>query len=582
MKIRDKLYSAYFIGIIIPILLVSIYMVSAINTTITENDLKDTELSFVKTNIETSKLFDQAITISNLINEDEDLVKLVSDHYESPYEMYLGYQKYPVFTEYFRYYIEIEDIRFFVDNESMYTNSKILINNKEAKATEWYARALSSDKVYFWDYVTDPLTRKTHLSLIRTIKRGDTQIGVLVLYLDEEYISKTLLRDNMDHYLILNNDTVIMSNDTTEFEELDEINRVLEEIQTNDFPHKINEKGTTFFVGNLQTMQSSPTSILQITRNSNDLIKSNIQSIMSKGYLIIGLVLLLSFVFIAFSIRIFDSRVKKLNQSMTKVSKGDFNIPPKISGKDEISELNENLYETMLSLKTLISNQFIYQIEEKEWKIKHQQSEFNRLRSQINPHFLYNSLEMIRMKSVMAGSLDVAEAIKILSKLLRKSLDETKEITTISEEIEFVELYLKIQKLRFGSRISYDINIQDQDLDLEIIPLIIQPLVENSFMHGIEKKIDNGHIQINIHSGEELIIEVVDDGVGMSRDTLESLQNNLNQESNMHIGLFNVQQRIKYFYGDEYGFTITSVEGVGTKVHIRLPRPEGALDGNIL
>ena len=207
--------------------------------------------------------------------------------------------------------------------------------------------------------------------------------------------------------------------------------------------------------------------------------------------------------------------------------------------------------------------------------IQQKDAEFKMLASQINPHFLYNTLETIRMRARRSKQYDIEEIVKMLAKIMRSTLQAGASEVMIREEVELVEHYLKIQQYRFEERIQYHVHVQEGLEKLCILPLILQPIVENSIIHGLESKEGIGTIDINIYSkSDKTVICISDDGMGMNKEKLNELHRKLNcyNEKGRHIGVSNVHQRVKLKYGDSFGVTIDSVEGSYTKVEILLPR----------
>jgi two-component system sensor histidine kinase YesM len=196
------------------------------------------------------------------------------------------------------------------------------------------------------------------------------------------------------------------------------------------------------------------------------------------------------------------------------------------------------------------------------------------LASQINPHFLYNTLETIRMKARCNGEIEIEELVKMLAKIMRRNIQVGDKLVTLKSELELVEYYLKIQQYRFGERINYEIDIRCNIEYQKIMPLIIQPVVENAFVHGLETKEGEGKIRIIVEKKDHLVIQVIDDGIGMSQEKLEEIKENLNDFRKLNrsnIGLNNVNQRINLLYGAGYGLEVDSEENKGTKVTIVLP-----------
>jgi two-component system sensor histidine kinase YesM len=180
------------------------------------------------------------------------------------------------------------------------------------------------------------------------------------------------------------------------------------------------------------------------------------------------------------------------------------------------------------------------------------------------------------MKAHLNGDEEIAEVTKLLGKLMRKNLEIGNEIVTIESEIELVKSYLDIQIFRYGDRINYEINYESEDIKAyKILPLIIQPIVENSIVHGLESKQGGGNVKINLawkHSN--LVITVEDNGGGISAEKLDDILvsfDQLEETPGKHVGLKNVHQRIKLFYGENFGLRIYSGTGVGTRIEMYLP-----------
>lgn len=522
-----------------------------------ENRQKDMELVATKASFEATQLFDEIIDISNYFTSEEELTKLVRTEYENPYEMFVAYQEYPVFMNYLRHYNKLLDVRLHVTNESMYTNSKIIINHPKIIKEDWYNRALEHPNQLFWVTLRDPLTQKKHLSLVKNLVIDDIEVGVLTLYLNPTYLDNIFKNNKMNFLLYID----------------DELVYTKQNYATNMIVIKENKNNIMSIDHELDLSTSSINNIKMVTYLPRDLVAQQVQGTLYFGYFIIFLSFGLSFILIEYFIKTFNQRILMLQSSMAKVAKEDFDIPEKIDGNDELSDTYNFLYTTMLSLKKMIKEKYVHQIQKQNWKIRHQESEFKRLSSQINPHFLYNSLETIRMQALMQGNKEVAESVKILSRLLQKSLHQEKKIVSLKEELEFITLYLKMQQLRFGDRFTYEITYDDTIIDEKILSMIIQPIVENSFIHGIEGKSGPGHIEILIKiQNNNIVITIIDDGLGIEKEQLQIVKKLLKETSSTHIGLSNIQQRIELFYGENYGLSINSILNVGTKVVIVVPK----------
>ena len=241
----------------------------------------------------------------------------------------------------------------------------------------------------------------------------------------------------------------------------------------------------------------------------------------------------------------------------------------------EIDELSENFNDKIIRIKELIEN---IKTEQKNKK----NTELWLLQSQINPHFLYNTLDTVVWMAEAGDSKKVVDMITALSGFLRIGLNNGKRFIQIREEIRHIENYLKIQKFRYEDILEYSIDIEDNLFDIRILKLLLQPIVENALYHGIKYKRSGGKISVKgYRKDEHIILQVTDNGIGMETKKLESLKNIIKNESVDEIdivksskesfGLYNVAERIRLYYGNEYGLNIDSTENIGTTVSIILP-----------
>lgn len=241
----------------------------------------------------------------------------------------------------------------------------------------------------------------------------------------------------------------------------------------------------------------------------------------------------------------------------------------------EIDELSYNFNDKIIRIKELIEN---IKIEQKNKK----NTELWLLQAQINPHFLYNTLDTVVWMAEAGDSKKVVDMITALSSFLRIGLNKGKKFIQIREEIRHIESYLKIQKFRYDDILEYSIEIEDSLYDMRILKLLLQPLVENALYHGIKYKREGGSIRIRGYEKDNnIILEVIDNGVGMDENKLNkikavientSLENSdIIRTTGDSFGLYNVAERIRLYYGNEYGLDIESRENVGTTVTIILP-----------
>lgn len=296
--------------------------------------------------------------------------------------------------------------------------------------------------------------------------------------------------------------------------------------------------------------------------------------------LILLLATLLPMIIIFIFSSYFSSRIEVLRNAMHQAKLGNYEIIDTFHGDDELSDTFHDLQATVNHIYQTEAEFYQFRLAKQQLINEQQKMEFKMLSNQINPHFLYNTLETIRMQALAGGNRDVATSVKLLGKSMRYVLENTgTDSTTLEKEIAYTKVYLSIQKLRFGDRVNYTLNL-DPAIDLSnhrILPLLLQPVVENAITHGLEGCDCNGHIEINIRltSSDVLSIDVTDNGCGIDGTALAALRLRIDANTppdfSRSIGLYNINQRIKLLYGASYGLFITSTPGLGTTVTLMLP-----------
>lgn len=217
------------------------------------------------------------------------------------------------------------------------------------------------------------------------------------------------------------------------------------------------------------------------------------------------------------------------------------------------------------------------------------EAELHALQNQINPHFLYNTLEIIRSRALVIGNTEVAEMVEALALQFRYCINHQGELATLEQELNNVHNYLLIQQYRYGNKFKFVEEIENDSIEImrNVLPILtLQPLIENALIHGIRPKVEGGSITLRVFaSAKRLHIWIEDDGIGIKEETLSRIrsalknnekieQNTDNSGTKLGIALPNVNQRIKYYFGDEYGVDISSVIDIGTTIKVTLPLKE--------
>ena len=297
-------------------------------------------------------------------------------------------------------------------------------------------------------------------------------------------------------------------------------------------------------------------------------------------YIIPVICIIIAFVVIILSIwiRLFMNRsivkpILKLSDEARRISVNDYSGDDIIiEGDDEISLLIKEFTQMKHSTKN-----YIVTLKEKhkvEQQLEHMR--FEMLKNQINPHFLYNTLDSIIWMSEAGRNDEVVLMTSALARLFRQSISNDKEQVTIAEEIEYVRSYLTIQKMRYKDKLEYSIDVSPEINHVMIIKFALQPLVENAIYHGLKYKETKGNLSIRGYvRGKKAYITIADDGVGMEEAALEHIFDETKKEHKSNgVGVPNVQKRLKLYYGQEYGISYISRKGVGTVATVTVPLEE--------
>ena len=271
--------------------------------------------------------------------------------------------------------------------------------------------------------------------------------------------------------------------------------------------------------------------------------------------------------------RSFRNKVDKVRQGARSIGEGKLNyrifLPENGRDRDELDEIADSVNQLGEKIHTLIEESYKKELDRKI-------SELNLLQEQINPHFLYNALSSISVLAMGNGDKVASRAILYLSDFYRITLSKGKQDITIREELNLLESYLKIQRMRFDDSIEVEYELDESLLDVHVVKLTLQPIVENAIHHGRDDDSEAFHILIRLFEEQgKTVFEVIDDGCGMDPEKLMDLQNSMNHSEGGY-GLRNVNIRIKLQYGPQYGVYIESERGFGTKIRIEFPGRERA------
>lgn len=294
------------------------------------------------------------------------------------------------------------------------------------------------------------------------------------------------------------------------------------------------------------------------------------QSTISDMFRFIVLVFIIIFAFVllfsSFISNLISKPILRLTKVMQKVEKGDLEIRSDEKSYNEVASLSVSFNSMIERINVLMER-----IKQEETELR--KTELKALQAQINPHFLYNTLDSIMWMCERNRGKDATEMVSALSSLFRISISKGNEVITIRDEIIHAESYLTIQSIRYKNQFEYMINADESLMDYKCLKIILQPIIENAIYHGIDRMVDKGLIVINIMPFEDkVLMQVIDNGLGMPEEIMAGILSS--EKDTFGIGLKNVNSRIQIYFGQEYGIKIQSEADIGTCIDILIPKLE--------
>jgi two-component system, sensor histidine kinase YesM len=408
----------------------------------------------------------------------------------------------------------------------------------------------------------------TVFSVARLIRDPSSHehLGIIKIDLKQELINDIVSNSNTkSHIFILDkNNQFIYPNKEDKLIEASFLSEI-ENIKVNNYTN-IPIDGTEYMMVYHQSSYSGVKTLMLTPRSS---VFSEVNHLRKVIILVVMVGILISFLLGFLLSKPLVESIHTLRRAMGKVEKGNFAQRVTIHSNDEIGDLGNGFNLMINEIDRLVSEVYKTSLREKE-------AEIRALQSQMNPHFLYNTLESINMLAITKGNLDVSDMVSSLGKLLRYTIDNTSKIITLDEELSFIRSYVAIQKVRIGENLQYSEEV-DPNLNKVLLPkLVLQPFVENAIVHGIVQQ--GGHIFIKAYCESGLLkISINDNGKGITELELTKLkrllenQQHISSEKHNGIALSNVHERLQLLYGKQFGITIDGREKSGFSVTLTIP-----------
>lgn len=577
-SLKTKLYLLFIFCVLIPVLATNAVFYQSINGQIEAKEQSRINEMQQRIRFNLRNSLDNSLYVSNFLYTDATLNRFMESTYRNQEDYYLAYYDMLSGNNLVRYYYsyqQVNQVTFYVDNETFVNGGNFIKLNDEIRSSEWYQALMNSDNhMMIYSYFDKQQAEMSQsqggrkVSIIRKLNYFGKQKVEKVLKVDLDYafINKSLKNEGAGGKIyIVSNDRIIFSNDT-----------------------RMNEARKPF---NLMSSigkdtEQSIESIPIVSEDWQIILRGEkldfLSEIMDSKFnliLLIILNLLVPTLLIWLISRSLVHRVDRISKHLDQVKHEKFEVITGPIGKDEIGSLTHSYNMMVLKIKNLIEIVFKGQVERQALELSKKQAELKALQSQVNPHFMFNTLETIRMRSLIKEEHETSDIIQKLALLMRQTINWGNDLVTIQDEITFVESYLVIQQYRFGEKLQFVIDVAETDiLKMRIPKLTVLTFVENACIHGIEGSMNDGVVEVSFHKrNDQLHIMIRDTGVGMEEDKLVLLRNlmldpSLERLSELSsIGFMNAYIRLRMYFDDSIQVNITSERYKGTTIMIQVP-----------
>lgn len=588
LKLHNKLLLSCIFIALLPVIIIGYFLISNTIDTVYENT---EHINYVNSMQRKENIVNQLrsfLATADGVTNHEKLINYVQTKHDNS-----DYLK--VYNT-FRDILELSSLTLPVTDTNMIrmsvysTNNTIIFNNsftkqatRDVQTSKWYTESCAArgQSIYLEPF---------EMMGVANIKDGTPYISigkmlnpflktkftnVLKMDIPESEFYKLIEKEGTNNQIyILNTDNTIVS--STNRSSLGKNIKIIPEVNNivrNGKPNEIYkpEDRTNFVLYNKIIDSSALNGWKIISIIPLDSMSNKISSILRRSILICALSICVTIIFIIFLSKTLTGRLETLTHNMAKIDEGNFEVFVNYTGNDEIAILSKSFKKMIEKVNTLINEVYLLDIEKK-------QAEINALQSQINPHFLFNTMESIRMNLWRKKDFETSEIIQKFAKLLRKTIEWKTDKITIKQELDLIETYLSIQKYRYKDKFNFEIRIDESFKDYTIPKFSLQPIVENAIYHGIEMKKGTGLLEIYTELDANFLkIIVKDDGVGIESDRLKYLKEQLlttsSQNNKDRIGIWNVHERLRLFFGIDFGLNIESTKDLGTTFELLLPKP---------
>jgi two-component system sensor histidine kinase YesM len=580
MKLRTKLLVSYFILILVPLSLLTLISYNHISKTIEELILYSAKQNFDQTNSFLEYKISKVVDISSIISVDKNLTNILTkdlNNYEYAEQIKDAQDLNTIYLNPYQNDNDVYRVRLFVREEVLYSQERInLFSLKSVENESWYKDLMSRKNKILWcspQSFTDEAGNQAKVVSARRVilnpNKYEDIIGIFSIDIQESDIKDILKKANSTEggvaYLQNSFGELITSSDEGIMHSLNIDSGLFNTLpNTENAWEEINLNGKRLLVGS-NYIKETDWVMVSVIPYKEILTTGNV--LRKQMLLLLGIMVSVAYAF-AYYLSVSNTRrIGQLIRRMRKAQVGELesiNVP---ASKDEVGELINNFNFMIHKMRILIEDQYKIGQEIKSAELK-------ALQAQINPHFLYNTLDLINWTAIRNNIPEISSIVQSLAKFYKLSLSKGKDVISIADELMHVMLYVDIQNKRFQNNIHLNIEVDENILECRILKIILQPIVENSILHGILEK-DNKEGSITISGkmdGDIIILKVLDNGIGMDEKTIEKIMHSSITRESHGYGVRNINDRIKLRYGEAYGLSYRSKPGIGTEVEIRFPK----------
>lgn len=577
-KILTKMLIVYALVLLIPLVVLGGVLMSYAREILHDHYLEVVEADNRRVRTMLSNLINQTFELSDEVCFQSDVKTILkTDH--ATVQDYISQVNLITELDHLEFSREqIEGIYIFTDNPTLKNYKQFCVVDMQIQQEQWYQRALGNTNAFWTSIMHDTYTSaKDNLCLVRQISLLDSPYhAVLVIRVSDAYIRGAVTSGTTLDTVALEGEGVVYG---SRLEWYTNPAPVIVDPDQEYYRYRgITEVDGAAYFTSVSTIKSQKTNsrLYVYTMNSDGFAIA--EDVESSGLILLSVAICVPCVILVLFAGHFSRRVGALREAMRQAKSQDYNMAPVFRGYDEIAETYEDLVSMVQDIKQKDARMFQFELRESELRSKQEIMEYKVLASQINPHYLYNALETIRMKALSGGYREVADSIKILGKTLHYVMENTgTAYTTLDKELEHVKNYLSIQKLRFGERVNYALELSPEmdPREYAMLPLLLQPVVENAVVHGLESIDGMGHIRVVVDREEDILrIKVCDSGKGIEPEELKKLRQALehtDMKTDSGIALRNIHRRIRLSCGERYGLRLESEPKIGTRAILELP-----------